>query len=62
MLPFNPGLFGTASNNGQMVEELDPKGKTTEGFRFLAGQLCGRETRAPKPARSSLFSFLSRKG
>jgi pilus assembly protein CpaE len=62
VLPFNPGLFGTASNNGQMVEELDPKGKTTEGFRFLASQLCGREARAPKPARSSLFSFLSRKG
>lgn len=62
VLPFNPGLFGTAANNGQMIEELDPKGKTTESFRFLAQQLCGREGRIQKPSRSSLFSFLSRKG
>lgn len=62
VLPFNPGLFGTAANNGQMIEELDPKGKATEGLRFLAQQLCGREMRAPKPAKSSIFSFLSRKG
>ncbi|MEP0707574.1 AAA family ATPase [Parvibaculum sp.] len=62
VLPFNPGLFGTAANNGQMIEELDPKGKTTEGLRFLARQLCGREMRASKPAKSSMFSFLSRKG
>lgn len=62
VLPFNPGLFGTAANNGQMIEELDPKGKTTESLRFLAQQLCGREGRIQKPSRSSLFSFLSRKG
>lgn len=62
VLPFNPGLFGTAANNGQMIEELDPKGKTTEGFRFLAQQLCGRDLRTPKSTKSSFFSFLSRKG
>lgn len=61
VLPFNPGLFGTAANNGQMIEELDAKGKTAEGLRFLALQLCGREARAPKTAKSSIFSFLSRK-
>lgn len=61
VLPFNPGLFGTAANNGQMIEELDAKGKTAEGLRFLAQQLCGREARAPKTTRSSIFSFLSRK-
>lgn len=59
VLPFNPGLFGTASNNGQMIEELDPKGKTTEGLRFLAKQLCGREVEASK-ANSSIFPFLKR--
>ncbi len=62
VLPFNPGLFGTAANNGQMIEELEPKGKTTEGLRFLSGQLCGREARRPSSSKSSLFSFLSRKG
>jgi len=59
VLPFNPGLFGTASNNGQMIEELDPKGKTTEGLRFLAKQLCGRQAQ-PAKAGSSIFPFLKR--
>lgn len=59
VLPFNPGLFGTAANNGQMIEELDPKGKTTEGLRFLAKQLCGRQP-LPAKANSSIFPFLKR--
>lgn len=59
VLPFNPGLFGTAANNGQMIEELDPKGKTTEGMRFLAKQLCGRQA-APAKSGSSIFPFLKR--
>lgn len=59
VLPFNPGLFGTAANNGQMIEELDPKGKTTEGLRFLAKQLCSREAQ-PAKANSSIFPFLKR--
>ncbi len=59
VLPFNPGLFGTAANNGQMIEELDPKGKTTEGLRFLAKQLCGRQA-APVKSSSSIFPFLKR--
>jgi len=62
VLPFNPGLFGTAANNGQMIEELEAKGKTAEGLRFLARQLCGREQRTQKAAKSSsIFRFLSRK-
>ena len=61
VLPFNPALFGTAANNGQMIEELEAKGKTAEGMRFLARQLCGREQRAQKAASSSIFRFLSRK-
>ncbi|HMM15523.1 MAG TPA: AAA family ATPase [Parvibaculum sp.] len=59
VLPFNPALFGTASNNGQMIEELDPKGKTTEGLRFLARQLCGRDA-APAKASQSKISLLKR--
>jgi pilus assembly protein CpaE len=58
VLPFNPGLFGAAANNGQMIEELEPKGKATEGLRFLARQLCGREPQAAKV--TSKLSFLKR--
>ena len=63
VLPFNPGLFGTAANNGQMIEELDAKSKAAEGFRFLAKQLCGREAVIEKPKSSfPFFKKLSRKG
>lgn len=57
VLPFNPGLFGAAANNGQMIEELDSKNKATEGMRYLAKQLCGRD---PLPAKASKKSFLQR--
>lgn len=57
VLPFNPGLFGAAANNGQMIEELDSKNKATEGMRYLAKQLCGRD---PLPAKASKRSFLQR--
>lgn len=57
VLPFSPGLFGSAANNGQMIEELDAKSKATEGFRYLAKQLCGRD---PMPMKASKKSFLQR--
>lgn len=57
VLPFNPGLFGAAANNGQMIEELDGKNKATEGMRYLAKQLCGRD---PMPAKANKKSFLQR--
>lgn len=57
VLPFNPGLFGSAANNGQMIEELDAKSKATEGMRYLAKQLCGRD---PMPVKASKKSFLQR--
>ncbi|MBI1262088.1 MAG: AAA family ATPase [Rhizobiales bacterium] len=63
VLPFNPGLFGTAANNGQMIEELDAKSKAAEGFRFLSQQICGREAVVEKPKSSfSFFKKKSRKG
>lgn len=61
VLPFNPGLFGAAANNGQMIEELDPKGKATEGLRYLAKQLCGREPQIVKAAKKSFLQRLARK-
>jgi pilus assembly protein CpaE len=62
VLPFNPGLFGAAANNGQMIEELDPKGKSTEGLRYLAKQLCGRDPQPTKAAKKSFLQRLARKG
>lgn len=62
VLPFNPGLFGSAANNGQMIEELDAKSKATEGMRYLAKQLCGREPMPVKASKKSLLQRLVRKG
>jgi len=57
IIPFNPSLFGTASNNGQMIGEIEPKGKTAESFRTLSARVSGREVAAPRAAsRFSLFS------
>jgi len=55
-IPFEPQLFGTAANNGQMVGEVSPGHKTAEMFRQLAQMLTGRaET---KRARGGLLSPL----
>jgi pilus assembly protein CpaE len=35
-------LFGSAANNGQMIAEIDPKGKTTQIFVQLASVIAGR--------------------
>jgi len=59
IIPFNPTLFGTAANNGQMIGEIEAKGKTAENFRLLAARICGREIAAPRTA--SRFSFLGKK-
>jgi pilus assembly protein CpaE len=43
VLNFEPQLFGTASNNGQMIAELQQHSRVAEGFRGLAHLLTGRE-------------------
>ena len=42
IIPFDPQLFGTAANNGQMIAEVAAKHATTEIFRELAQLLTGR--------------------
>lgn len=42
VIPFEPHLFGTAANNGQMIEEVSSSHKTAEMFRQLAQVLTGR--------------------
>lgn len=56
ILPFNPTLFGTASNNGQMLEEIDPKNKTTAAIRHLSTLVTGRH--AMPIAKSGLLAGL----
>lgn len=42
MIPFDPKLFGTASNNGQMIAEVDVAHKTSEMFSELARVVTGK--------------------
>src|SRR3982751_6871775 len=48
-IPFEPQLFGTAANNGQMIAEISANHRTTEMFLQIAQRLTGRgETKKPK--------------
>jgi pilus assembly protein CpaE len=56
VIPFEPQLFGTAANNGQMIAEVSASHKTTEMFLQLAQVLTGRAE--AKRARGGLLSPL----
>ncbi len=56
VIPFEPQIFGTAANNGQMVAEVSSGHKTAEMFRQLAQTLTGRSE--VKRSRGSLLSPL----
>ncbi|PWB81751.1 MAG: CtpF protein [Methylocystaceae bacterium] len=42
VIPFEPKLFGAASNNGQMIAEVEPGAKVVEVFDGLGRELMGR--------------------
>jgi len=49
VIPHDAKLFGAAANNGQMIAEIEPRGKTAELFADLANEVTGRgETRKAK--------------
>jgi len=56
VIPFEPQLFGSAANNGQMIAEVSAGHKTADMFRQMAQALTGR-TEA-KRSRSGLLSPL----
>jgi pilus assembly protein CpaE len=58
-IPFDPQMFGSAANNGQMIAEISAGHRTTEMFLQIAQRLTGR-SEAKKP-RGSLLSPLINK-
>ena len=56
IIPFEPQVFGTAANNGQMIAELSSSHRVAETFRQLAQVLTGRSE--TKKARPGLLSPL----
>ena len=59
VLPFDPQLFGTAANNGQMINEVAPDSKCAQGMDYLAALLTGREPPIERQA-SLLNKFFKR--
>ena len=59
IIPFEPQLFGTAANNGQMIAEVSSGHRAAETFRPLAQVLTGRTE--VKRSRSSLLTPLLEK-
>jgi pilus assembly protein CpaE len=54
VIPFEPQVFGTAANNGQMIAEFSNNHRVAEMFRQLAQVLTGRSE--AKKSRSSLLA------
>jgi pilus assembly protein CpaE len=54
IIDFDAQLFGTAANNGQMIEEVSDRSKAAEGFRSLANLLTDRSDR--KGERQSILA------
>jgi pilus assembly protein CpaE len=58
-IPFEPQIFGTAANNGQMIAEVSAKHKATETFLAVAKVLTGR-AEAKKQKRDLLSPLLAK--
>lgn len=57
VIPFEPQLFGTAANNGQMIAEIAANSRAAESFRQLAQLLTGR-SEGKKPRQGRLTPLL----
>jgi len=53
IIPFEPQVFGTAANNGQMIAEVPAGARTAETFRKLAQLMTGRTE--SKKSKGGLF-------
>jgi len=60
VLPFEPELYGQATNNGQMLAEINNNSKAVAGIQSLATLLTGREISGAKKT-SLLGKLLGRK-
>jgi len=59
IIPFDPQIFGTAANNGQMIVEIAANHKTTDIFKHLAQRLTGRTI--AKKGRSRMLAPIIKK-
>ena len=60
IIPYEPQLFSTAANNGQMIDEVSGNSKTADSFHFLAQRLMGKADEEDNQKRSFLSPLLSK--
>jgi pilus assembly protein CpaE len=60
-IPFDPQLFGTAANNGQMLMEVNPKALATTGMHRLSEMVTGRAVQDDQKNTIPFLSFLKGK-
>lgn len=58
VIDFDPELFGTAANNGQMVDEISKKSKAAEQFRSLAFMLTHKTEQKTENKQNSVLGPL----
>jgi pilus assembly protein CpaE len=58
-IPFDPRMFGTAANNGQMIAEISANHRASKMFVHIAQQLTGRGD-SKKPRSSFLAPILGK--
>jgi pilus assembly protein CpaE len=58
-IPFDPQMFGSAANNGQMIAEISANHRTTEMFLQIAQRLTGR-SESKKPRGNPLSSLIEK--
>ena len=59
IIPFDAALFGTATNNGQMISEINARSPIAQIFETLAARLTGRTT-VRSGRKSALIPLLAR--
>jgi pilus assembly protein CpaE len=59
VIPFEPKLFGTAANNGQMIIEVEASNKIAATIAELARSVTGK-SEIRKPSKNILKPFMSR--
>lgn len=59
IIPFDAALFGTATNNGQMIAEINARSSVAQIFEALAARLTGRSV-ARSGRKSALMPLLAR--
>src|SRR5262249_7532050 len=61
VIPYDPALFGTAANNGQMLAEVQPNAAAPGAVRLPPDLLPGRATPKDEKAAIPFLSFLKGK-